>query len=136
MKTTVTALMLLLAAANVGAESGVPAAVHSVTSGGYWEAEGRQGTYRVVVLNSGYEHVTSRVLVEWLQEPTRNEVAKVVSSVEPSLSFGNGVASLSVSLSPLATGQVQIAVSGAVSTDPTRNVTAVLLAFQPRAVRP
>jgi hypothetical protein len=137
MKTSATVLALLLAAIGAQADSDVPASVHSVTSGGYWEAKGRAGIYRVVVINQGYEHVTSRVLVQWLQEPSSpNEETKVVSSVEPELPFGNDIASLSASLEPLAPGQVQVVISGVVSVDPSLKVNAVLLASKPGLVEP
>lgn len=137
MNASVPVLALLLAATGAQAGSDVPASVHSVTSGGYWEAKGSAGIYRVVVINQGYEHVTSRVLVEWVQGPSSpNEEVKVVSSVEPELPFGSNTASLSASLKPLATGQVQVVISGVVSVDPSRKVSAVLLASKPGLVEP
>lgn len=137
MKIASTALALLLTAIGSFADSNVPASIHSVVSGGYWKAEGRGGLYRVVVVNDGYEHVTSRVLVEWLQEPSsRDGEVKVVASVEPQLPFGNEIALLSASLKPLATGRVQVVISGVVAAEPSRKVSAVLLASQPGKIEP
>ncbi|MGE3347508.1 MAG: hypothetical protein AB7I35_08745 [Ramlibacter sp.] len=135
MKISATAFVMLFAAMGCLADSVVPASVQSVASGGYWQAEGKRGVYRVVIVNAGYEHVTSRVLVEWLQDPSSaDEESKVISAVEPQLPFGNNVASLSASLKPLGSGRVQVMVSGVVTAEPTRKVAAVLLASQPGQV--
>ena len=84
------ALCIVLSGAAAGASTGVPDAVTAVATGGFWSADGKSGTYRVVVINEGAEKVASRVHVEWLaQTPTG---LSVVASVEPRLPFGNGVA--------------------------------------------
>ena len=51
------------------AQGGVAPDVESVISGGYWEDGAQSGRYRVVLVNSGFEHVTSRLRVEWVREP-------------------------------------------------------------------
>lgn len=114
------------------AQSTVPADVHSVASGGYWEADGESGIYRVVVVNSGFEHVTSQVFVEWVRGPKSGETAPVVVvSLEPALPFGRSVASVDVSLRPIGKGEVRIAVDGVISVLPNTRVRAVLVATQP-----
>jgi hypothetical protein len=128
-------LFLLLFPLSALAQSYVPADVENVVSGGYWENGGESGRYRVVVLNSGFEHVTSRVVVEWLREPRApNAVADVVASVEPKLPFGNAIASLGATLTPVGKGKVRIVVRGVVSAEPARKVRAVLIATQPGRV--
>ena len=62
--------------------SGVPSSVESVVSGGYWEAGNGHGRYRVIVENIGWEHVTSRVYIEWIAErPHEQRLAVVATAV-------------------------------------------------------
>lgn len=129
------ALVIALVSCAASGQSQVLPSVHSVLSGGYWQSGGQAGTYRVVVVNQGWEHVTSRVFIEWLREPRdQNGEQEVVSSVEPELPFGKGVASMNARLKPLATGKVQVVLSGVMATDPSRRVRAVLLATSPGVV--
>jgi ribosomal protein L11 methylase PrmA len=122
-------VLLSLAAVTSG---GVPPDVVSVVSGGYWESGGNSGTYRVVVVNSGFEHVTSRVFVEWVSEPrSARDSARVVSAVEPTLPFGQGTASLTATLKPLSQGKMQVLVSGVISTAPEQAVSATITATAP-----
>ena len=46
----------------------VPAYVTALASGGYWEEGDRAGIVRVIVVQQGWEHVTSRVYLEWIEE--------------------------------------------------------------------
>ena len=129
-----TAITLLLPVWAV-AQSNVPPSVHAVLSGGYWQSGIEAGTYRVVVINTGWEHVTSRVFIEWVREPSgRDNLPVVVSSVEPELSFGQETASLNVTLKPLAKGKVQVVLVGVVSAQPSRKVKAVLVVTAPGRV--
>ncbi len=106
-----------------------------MVSGGYWESGTDSGIYRVVVVNSGFEHVTSRVFVEWVRGPKSDESSPaIVAALEPALPFGHGIASLDVSLTPLAKGKVRIVVSGVISAEPSKKVRVVLLAKQPSRV--
>lgn len=130
-------LLLLFLPLAAFAQSPVAPEVETVISGGYWEKGADSGRYRVVLLNSGFEQVTSRVLIEWLRDPRQaNSVTEVVASVETSLSFGNSVASLGVTLTPLGKGKVRIVASGVISADPTKKVRAVFVATQPGQVGP
>jgi hypothetical protein len=100
-KNTVAGLLSLFVVAAVEAQSGVPSSVASVKSVGYWKTDSGEGTYRVVVINQGCEHVTTRVLIEWIRRSTsRERDVEVISSVEPSPPFGNGIASLRATLGP------------------------------------
>ena len=128
-------VLLLLLPLGCLAQAHVPTDVESVVSGGYWERGNESGRYRVLVLNSGFEHVTSRVLVEWLREPQAREATpEVVASEEPKLPFGNGIASLGATLTPMGKGKVRIVVSGVISAEPTRKVKGVLIATLPGRV--
>ena len=118
------------------AQSGVPASVHSVVSGGYWQARGQAGSYRVVLVNSGFEHVSTRVFIEWVREPGAvGRAPAVVSTVEPQLPFGQGVASLGATLVPLASGKVRIVLSGVISAQPSQKVEASFTATTPGLVQ-
>ena len=48
--------------------SGVRPSVAFVVTGGAWHTKNERGRYRIVVEEGGWEHVTSRVYVEWLLE--------------------------------------------------------------------
>src|SRR5262249_50760387 len=48
--------------------SGVLPSIAFVVTGGAWQTKKGHGRYRVVVEDGGWEHVTSRVYVEWLVE--------------------------------------------------------------------
>jgi hypothetical protein len=130
-----TLFLMLLLPFSAFAQSPVPSDVYSVASGGYWEAAGESGTYRVLVVNSGFEHVTSRVFVEWVRGPKPGEsTPTVVASVEPELPFGRGIASLNATLQPQLKGKVHIVVSGVISAQPDKKVRAVLVATHPSLV--
>ena len=44
--------------------------VNSVITGGFWEDLNRDiyGRYRLIVINYGWEHVSSKVFLQWIQE--------------------------------------------------------------------
>ena len=128
-------LVLVLVPFVVLAGTAVPPSVSSVSSGGYWEYGGSSGTYRVVVVNSGYEHVTSRVFVEWLRDASRgDEGPSVEAVVEPVLPFGRDVASLDAAIQPVSSGKVRIVISGVRSVQPKNKVRVVLTATTPGQV--
>jgi hypothetical protein len=59
-----------------------PALVSTVTDG-YWESAGMRGHYRVLLFRGGLEHITSRVVAEWVADPTgtRSDARVAHSSV-------------------------------------------------------
>jgi hypothetical protein len=72
--------------------SGVPPEVESVSTGGYWQAEGRSGQYRVVTLRQGFDAVSNRLLVEWVAGPASPEAApEVMASAEVDLGAGQAL---------------------------------------------
>jgi hypothetical protein len=118
------------------AQSGVSASVHSVISGGYWQSGAQSGSYRVVLVNSGFEHVATQVFIEWVREPnSQAQDPVVVSSVEPKLPFGQGMASLDATLRPLANGKVKIVLTGVISVQPSQRVRASFTATTPGIVQ-
>jgi hypothetical protein len=128
-------LAVLVASAPVAGQSEVPAVVHSVVSGGYWQSEHASGNYRIVLVNTGFEHVTTRVFVEWVAGPANSATSpSILSSVEPKLPFGQNLASLDATLTPLSTGKVRIVLSGVVSAEPSRKVRAVFVATNPGVI--
>jgi hypothetical protein len=56
--------------------------ISQLTSGGYWESGGKAGSYRAVELMSGYEHIRRRVVLQWLLQPSDDDDARVVASVD------------------------------------------------------
>lgn len=51
----------------VAAVVGLGAQIETVASGGYWEANGKEGSYRVIILLEGWEHLSNRVFLQWLE---------------------------------------------------------------------
>ena len=81
----------VLAALALGASSSLvaqtPAAVEPelayVTSGGAWERADERGEYRVLVYSAGFEHVISRVFVQWVRGPDASDRPSRVVSTQP-----------------------------------------------------
>ena len=42
-------------------------ALEAVVSGGFWERKGADGIFRVLVIAQGWEHVGTRVLLQWVR---------------------------------------------------------------------
>lgn len=43
-------------------------AIETVVSGGYWQAGEKEGSYRLVVIQQGWEHITNHVYLQWLEQ--------------------------------------------------------------------
>jgi hypothetical protein len=72
----------------------VPVDVSSVQTIGRWQSGSDEGSYRIVVTSEGWEHVWSRVFVEWLAEPTNRDVPREpprVVELMPPLAHGTAV---------------------------------------------
>lgn len=52
-----------------------------VTTGNYWENSEISGIYRVLVINQGFEHVSSDVYIQWLQENVEKSSFVVLNSL-------------------------------------------------------
>jgi len=63
-------LVLLLFANSLiyAQEHTLPAEVFEVKTFGYWETEEQNGQFRIVIKNSGHEHVASKVYLEWISD--------------------------------------------------------------------
>lgn len=51
----------------VAAVVGLAPQIETVASGGYWEANGKEGSYRVIILLDGWEHLSNRVFLQWVE---------------------------------------------------------------------
>ena len=67
----------------------VPVTVVEVTTGGFWKTGDDRGRYRVIVEAQGWEHVTSRVFLQWIAERPSEKKLVVVASVPLSELPGN-----------------------------------------------
>jgi hypothetical protein len=48
-------------------------ALTAVVSGGYWQSGGRRGSIRLLVFNTGWDNVRSRLVVQWIEEQPDKE---------------------------------------------------------------
>jgi hypothetical protein len=55
----------------------------SVVTGGSWELGDRHGTIRLVVVTRGFDHLVSRLYVQWLEDATATAPSKVLRTVSP-----------------------------------------------------
>lgn len=106
MKTTSTlALSFLLAfqAAGAMAETAADASLVRVLDAGRWTEGAAKGTYRIIVEEVGFEHVSCRVRIQWLASAAAGRDGKLVaeqSFAEVSSGFwscGTGKQSISLS---------------------------------------
>lgn len=67
--------------------------IENVVSGGYWKTESQDGRYRIIVVNSGWEHVTSQVFIEWLATIPEQRKVDAIKSV-PVKELNNGFLSV------------------------------------------
>jgi hypothetical protein len=59
----------------------VPAEVETAVTGGKWKSGNATGTYRVIVMTGGFEHIVSQLQVDWIAETGNgDEPPRVVSS--------------------------------------------------------
>ena len=50
-------------------------ALTAVVSGGYWESGGKRGSIRLLVFNTGWDNVQSRLVVQWIEEqPVKDRI--------------------------------------------------------------
>ncbi|WP_127997193.1 hypothetical protein [Piscinibacter defluvii] len=100
------ALFCATASAQVPA---VPNNVTSVQTVGYWRHGGQSGTYRVITTTEGWEHVWSRVFVEWLPEPVSREAEPGPSqSIELQPPITQGTHVIAATARRVRTGTIEI----------------------------
>ncbi|MDF8365409.1 hypothetical protein [Achromobacter anxifer] len=121
MKTTRTlALSLLLAfqAAGAMAQTEADASLVRVLDAGRWTEGSAKGTYRIVVEEVGFEHVSCRVRIQWLASSAAGRNGKLVAEqafAEVSSGFwscGTGKQSIAVSAGNVLRVQATHAYSG------------------------
>jgi len=113
----------------------VAADVDSVISGGTWEANNKSGRYRVIIVNEGFEQVTSRTFVQWVADPSkRNDEQTVVASIEHK-PFGDTPVSYSAKIKFISKGKLQIIYSGVVPFEPYAKMRAVAIAGNPDQIK-
>jgi len=73
--------MLSGAAFSVGAAVKADPHVTNASVFGEWEYAEKRGTYRIIVMHQGFEHVSSEVTAEWIADPRdSNEDSHLVFS--------------------------------------------------------
>ncbi len=128
LKATAVLGLLCISSMSLG-QSPVAPRVETVASGGYWEANGRAGRYRVIVINQGFEHVTSRALVQWLADSKDGEPAIIeTAELKP---FGDIPASYSAQMKLISKGKLQITFSGVIPHEPNQKLRSVVVAEAP-----
>jgi hypothetical protein len=81
-------VLLVVGAGTLRAQDSVvvSTAIEHVVTAGYWKVDDRDGVYRAIVVNSGWEHVTSRLIVQWLEsEPDSQDVVVRTSLPVPTI---------------------------------------------------
>ena len=113
----------------------VAANVDTVLSGGAWEANKKSGRYRVIIVNEGFEQVTSRTFVQWIADPSnRNDEQTIVASLEHK-PFGDTPVSYSAKIKFLSKGKLQIIYSGVVPFEPYAKMRSVAIAGNPDQIK-
>ena len=106
-------VLLLLLAPYAVAQPVVPASIESVVSGGYWETPENHGRYRVLVVNEGFEHVISKVYVQWVAEATSPATSPaVVATKQIQPLFSGAPVSLTAEITPQGNNRAQITLHG------------------------
>ena len=81
MRTFGAALLMVSVSAFAGLPS-IDPHIAFVTTGGFWESGRDRGQFRVVVTNQGWEHVSSKVELQWLLEDVAARDLRLHKSVE------------------------------------------------------
>jgi hypothetical protein len=69
----------------------IPAGVHSVSTGGFWNSGTAEGFYRSVVIAGGVEHVSHRLFIQWLQNDSKNQTYQLIRTMNiKELNLGAG----------------------------------------------
>lgn len=59
----------------------LPPAIATVRTAGWWSDAGREGPYRIVITEHGFDHLVSRLHVQWLELVDEETGLRVVSTV-------------------------------------------------------
>jgi len=132
-KFSLIALGLCWIATAATAQVEIPTNVAQVESGGYWNHDGRSGRFRIVIADEGWEHVISRIFIEWIEQDGEGRGRdKVVARVEPTT---GEMISFRATLSWAVPGSVRIAVEGVYTHMLEKRVTGEIDATTPGTVR-
>jgi hypothetical protein len=67
----------------------VPLSVETVETFGFWSEGKAEGSYRLVLLQKGYEHLSHRLIIQWIE--ISQEVGRVLAEqIEPNLGKATG----------------------------------------------
>ncbi len=109
-RSAVAGLSIILSSGHTLAQPAVPVEVAAVVSGGTWERGAESGSFRVVIVNSGWEHVWSRLYIEWVLLPESRD-QKVIAQLEPTLPFAQREHVLSAKILPRKSGRTEVLVN-------------------------
>lgn len=59
---------------------GVPADVSTVQTGGVWSESDKEGNYRVIIINHGFDHIVSKLYLQWLEQKPEEVVPQVLTT--------------------------------------------------------
>jgi len=69
-------------AAAVAADAvGVTTDVLTVRTGGAWSEGEKQGQYRIIITNRGFDHIVSKLYLQWLEQEQEEAVPQVRATV-------------------------------------------------------
>lgn len=74
-------LLMLLSSPVVATAADEGPAVVDTVSGGHWHAGNQDGSYRIVLENVGFEHVSCQVWIEWLAAAKPGQVPATIARV-------------------------------------------------------
>jgi hypothetical protein len=114
-------ILVLSGAAYASADSiVVDPNVVAVVSGGYWQSNGSSGFYRVIVRNSGFDHVSSQAVAEWVAEP--REASSVLRVIRTHEFVAPGFYSLDPPTLERYEGRVRVRLQGVFTHEPERRL--------------
>jgi hypothetical protein len=97
MRAIATAVALLLAVTSASAQDfgpkdaqATPVGVLFAQTGGQWQKGEQEGFYRVLVISGGFEHVISRLYIQWIALDQDNREYKLVRTVDVKELNGGG----------------------------------------------
>ena len=62
----------------------VPLSVETVATFGFWSGDNTEGSYRLLLMQEGYEHVSHRLIIEWIAfSPSQGRV--LIKQIAPKL---------------------------------------------------
>jgi hypothetical protein len=70
-----------LAAQQADKVAGIDPDVYSVVTGGYWRSGEDEGSYRIVIVRRGWEHVHGELHLQWLRDDQEKFATTVARSI-------------------------------------------------------